>query len=199
MESKIVYFESIKVDNTEDTFSLVKERMNNLDVKKIVLASTTGTTARNAMDFFKDSGAQLIVVPHQFDFIRKENPFPQELVQTLRDAGHEVHFGTMLFHTDSMYGSTTPTVMANLLRCFSQGVKVCFEIVLMATDAGYLKRGEKLIAIAGTGRGSDTALVMQAASSQKINKLRVNEIICKPLNPWNIDELKEKISKEKAD
>ncbi len=199
MESKIVYFESIKEDNTEKTFSLVKERMNNLDVKKIVLASTTGATARRAMKFFKDSAVQLIVVPNQFGFSKKENPFPQELVRTLRDAGHEVHFGTMLFHTDSMYGSTTPSVMANLLRCFSQGVKVCFEIVLMATDAGYLKSGETLIAIAGTGRvrGSDTALVMQAASSRSIKKLRVNEIICKPLNLWSIDEIEENISKEK--
>ncbi|WP_027364333.1 pyruvate kinase alpha/beta domain-containing protein [Desulfotruncus alcoholivorax] len=199
MESKVVYFESIKEDNTESTFNLVKERMNNLEVKKLVLASTTGATARKAMDFFKDSGVKLIVVPHQFDFVRKENPFPRELVTTLRDAGHEVHFGTMLFHTDSMYGSTTPSVMANLLRCFSQGVKVCFEIVLMATDAGYLKSGEKLIAMAGTGRGSDTALVMQAASSQNIKKLRVNEIICKPLNPLNIDELKGKMDSRKGD
>ena len=199
MESKVVYFESIKTDNSEETFSLVKEKLNNPDVKKLVLASTTGATARKAMDFFKDSGVKLIVVPHQFDFIRKENPFPQELVKTLRDAGHEVHFGTMLFHTDNMYGSTTPSVMANLLRCFSQGVKVCFEIVFMATDAGYLKSGEKIIAMAGTGRGSDTALVMQAASSQNIRKLRVNELICKPLNPWNIDELKEKMDTRKGD
>jgi hypothetical protein len=78
--------------------------------------------------------------------------------------------------------------MANLLRCFSQGIKVCFEIVLMATDAGFLTKGEKVVAIAGTGRGSDTALVMQAASSRNLKKLRVNEILCKPLNPWNIDE-----------
>ncbi|SFG98420.1 hypothetical protein SAMN05660649_03391 [Desulfotomaculum arcticum] len=199
MESKVVYFESIKTDNTEAVFDLVKERMNNLAVKKLVLASTTGATARKAMDFFKDSGVQLIVVPHQFDFIRKENPFPRELVETLRDAGHAVHFGTMLFHTDNMYGSNTASVMANLLRCFSQGVKVCFEIVLMATDAGYLKSGEKIIAVAGTGRGSDTALVMQAASSQNIKKLRVNEIICKPLNPWNIDELRDKMDLRKGD
>lgn len=199
MESKVVYFESIKTDNTEAVFDLVRERMNNLAVKKLVLASTTGATARKAMDFFKDSGVQLIVVPHQFDFIRKENPFPRELVETLRDAGHAVHFGTMLFHTDNMYGSNTASVMANLLRCFSQGVKVCFEIVLMATDAGYLKSGEKIIAVAGTGRGSDTALVMQAASSQNIKKLRVNEIICKPLNPWNIDELRDKMDLRKGD
>lgn len=192
MESKIVYFEEIKPENTESTLSLVLERLDILRIKKLVLASTTGATARKAMDFFKDKGVKLIVVPHQFDFIRKENPFPQELVHTLRDSGHEVHFGTMLFHTDKLYDSSVPTIMANLLRCFCQGVKVCFEIVLMATDAGLLTSGEKVIAIAGTGRGSDTALVMQAASSQNIKKLRVNEIICKPLNPLNIDELKGK-------
>lgn len=44
-------------------------------------------------------------------------------------------------------------------------LKVCYEIVLMASDAGLLKASEKVIAIAGTGKGSDTALVMQAASS----------------------------------
>ena len=56
--------------------------------------------------------------------------------------------------------------------------------------------GEKIIAVAGTGKGSDTALVMQAASTQHIRNLRVNEIICKPLNPLNIDELREMRAKD---
>jgi len=188
MESKIVYFEDIKPDNTEITFRLVEDRVKATAIKKIVVASTTGTTAMKAMEYFRELDVQIIVVPHQFDFKRKQNPFPQELVKTLKESGHEVHFGTMLFHTGDLYGSTVPTVMANLLRCFSQGVKVCFEIVLMVTDAGLLASGENVIAIAGTGRGSDTALVMQAASSQHLNRLRVNEIICKPLNTLNIDE-----------
>jgi len=101
----------------------------------------------------------------------------------------------MLFHTDEFYGSGSATIMANLLRCFCQGFKVCFEIVFMVTDAGLVKPGEKVIAIAGTGRGSDTAMVMQAASTQHWKNLRVNEIICKPLNPLNIDELRERLSK----
>lgn len=88
--------------------------------------------------------------------------------------------------------------MANLLRCFSQGVKVCFEIVLMATDTGLVTSGEKVIAIAGTARGSDTALVMQAASTQHLRKLKVSEIICKPLNPLNIDELRERMTPKKS-
>ena len=196
MESKVFYFEDMKTENTDIAFSLVQERLQTSGINKLVLASTTGATARKAMDFFKNSGVKLIVVPHQFDFHRKGNLFPQELVNNLRASGHEVHFSTMIFHTDNLYGNNTPSVMANLLRCFCQGVKVCFEIVLMATDAGLLMSGEKVIAIAGTARGSDTALVMQAASSQHIRKLRVNEIICKPLNPLNIDELKEKMAKE---
>jgi hypothetical protein len=165
-------------------------------INKVVIASTMGATARKAMEFFQESGVKLVVVPHQFDFIREVNPFPQELVKTLRESGHEVHFGTMLFHTENLYESNTPTLMANLLRCFSQGIKVCFEMVLMTTDAGLLTKGEKVIAIAGTGRGSDTALVMQASSSRNLKKLRINEILCKPLNPWNIDETREKIPYE---
>ncbi len=194
MESRVVYFEERKPENTDVTFRLVQEKLQTPGIKKLVIASTTGATARKAVDFFKDSSVKLIVVPHQFDFRRKVNPFPPELVRSLRDSGHEVHFGTMLFHTGGLYESSVPVVMGNLLRCFSQGVKVCFEIVLMVTDAGYAASGEKLIAIAGTVRGSDTALVMQAASSQHLNKLRVHEIICKPLNPLNIDEVLEEES-----
>ncbi len=196
MESKIVYFEERRPENTDLTFRLVQEKLKTTAIRKLVIASTTGATARKAMDFFKDSGAKLIVVPHQFDFRRKVNPFPQELVRSLRDSGHEVHFGTMLFHTNALYESNVPIVMANLLRCFSQGVKVCFEIVLMVTDAGHAVSGEKLIAMAGTARGSDTALVMQAASSQHAKRLRVHEIICKPLNPLNIDEVLEEESSQ---
>lgn len=196
MEGKIVYFEDGGAENTEATFKLVQGRLDSGEINKIVLASTTGATAAKAMDFFKDQGVKLIVIPHQFDFHREKNAFPPELVKALRELGHDVHFGTMLFHTDDFYGSNNATTMANLLRCFCQGVKVCFEIVLMATDAGLVTAGEKVIAIAGTARGSDTALVMQAASTQHLKRLRVNEIICKPLNPLNIDELRERMTRE---
>jgi uncharacterized protein len=189
MESKITYFETLGPENTDVTFRLARERARELGIRKIVIASTTGATAKKAMRYFKDDGVQLVVVPHQWDFHREVTPFPPELATTLREAGHVVHFGTMVFHTTDLYESTTPTVMANLLRCFCQGFKVCFEIVLMATDAGHVKSGEKIVAIAGTGRGSDTALIMQAASSQHLKKLRVNEIICKPLYPLNIEEV----------
>ena len=75
-------------------------------------------------------------------------------------------------------------------------MKVCFEIVLMASDAGLLGRGERVIALAGTGRGSDTALVVQATSSQHLENLRVNEILCKPLNVLIPDEVRGRVAAE---
>ena len=108
MESKIVYFEERKPENTDVTFRLVQEKLKTTGIKKLVIASTTGATARKAMAFFEDSGVKLVVVPHQFDFRRKVNPFPPDLAKALRDSGHEVHFGTMLFHTNGLYESSVP-------------------------------------------------------------------------------------------
>lgn len=181
MKENITYFEEPGKQNTEQTFQIVKEVLKTKPIKKIVLASTTGESAKLAMEYFKDTDVQIIAVAHQFDFSSKTNRFSKELVSEMRAKGHEVHFGTMLFHTNKLYGSNIPTIIADFLRCFSEGYKVCYEIVLMATDAGLCSSGEEIIAIAGTGLGSDTALIMQAASTQNLKNLLVHKILCKPL------------------
>jgi uncharacterized protein len=104
----ITYFETLDPENTDITFRLARERAHKLEIRKIVIASTSGATAKKAMEYFKNDGIQLIVIPHQWDFHREINAFPQDLAKTLRDAGHVVHFGTMLFHTNDLYESTTP-------------------------------------------------------------------------------------------
>jgi len=71
MESKTVYFENIGLENTEVAFGLARERAKELGIKKLVIASTTGATARQALEFFKDDGLRLVVIPHQHYFIRK--------------------------------------------------------------------------------------------------------------------------------
>jgi hypothetical protein len=71
--------------------------------------------------------------------------------------------------------------MANVLRVFCQGIKVCVEVLLMAANGGLVVTGEKVIAIAGTVSGADTAVVATAAPSTKLAGLHINEIVCKPL------------------
>jgi uncharacterized protein len=180
MEEKITYFEKPGKENTAEVLHLVKERAGAKGITKVVLASTKGETAKTAAEVFQGTDLRMVVIPWQFGF-REKQPFPAELVSELNGKGHRVHFGTMLFHTEELYGVQTPRVMANLLRIFGQGIKVCVEIVMMATDGGCFEPGEKIIAVAGTGAGADTAIVVAAASSGKLSLLRVHEIICKPL------------------
>jgi hypothetical protein len=181
MEEKIVYFEEPGIGNTETTLRLAAERAKARGIKKIVLASTRGDTARQAAELWAGTGIKIVVVPHQYGFMAGTQRFPAELVAQLNKKGHEVHFGTMLFHTDHLYGSETPRVLANLLRTFCQGMKVCVEITLMAVDGGHVSPGEQVVVVAGTGRGADTAVVAIAAPSTRMPELHITEIICKPL------------------
>ena len=180
MEEKVVYFEAGGKENTLEVLRLVKERAQARGITKIVLASTRGDTARTAVDIFDGSALRLVVIPHQFGFGETQR-FPQELIVELERRGHRVHFGTMLFHTDDLYGVRAPRLMRTLLRIFCQGIKVCVEIVLMACDGGLIEHGEKVIAVAGTGAGADTAVVATAAPSNKLADLHIHEVICKPL------------------
>jgi uncharacterized protein len=181
MEEKIVYFEKPGKENTTEVIKLVLERAKLRNINRIVVASTRGYTAKSFLDAVEGKDINLVVVPWQFGFKEEGNPFPQELVNELWGKKHLVHFGTMLFHTVDLYGTNTPQALANILRVFGQGMKVCVEITMMACDGGCIKMGEKVIVVAGTGSGADFAVVATAAPSTKITSLRINEIICKPI------------------
>ena len=181
MEEKIVYFEEPGIENTEATLRLAEERAKARGIKKVILASTRGETARIAARLWAGNGIKIVVVPHQYGFMAPQQRFPAELVSELAGQGHTVHFGTMLFHTENLYGMDTPRVMANLLRTFCQGMKVCVELIFMTVDGGHVAPGEEVVVVAGTGRGADTAVVAIAAPSTRLGELHITEIICKPL------------------
>jgi uncharacterized protein len=188
MKETIVYFEEPGPQNTQDALDLALARARARGIKKIVLASTRGETALLASNIFARAGIKMIVVPHQYGFRPNGQSFPEELIPELEQQGHCVYFGTMLFHTEDLYGSRVPSVLAMMLRTFCQGMKVVHEILLMATNGGCVAAGEKVIVIAGTGRGADTAVVAIAAPSNRLHELHITEIICKPLETqsWSL-------------
>lgn len=181
MEKRIVYFEQGGPDNTAAVFDLVDAALAEHGIRKLVLASTLGTTAQVAMDRYCGKDVRLIIVPHQYGFAAAGQRFPQELVQRARAEGHEVYFGTMLFHEERLFGQGPAQWVADFLRVVCQGLKVCVEIVLMAGNAGLVDVDEPVIAVAGSGRGADTALVMRGATTMDPKHLHVSEILCKPL------------------
>ena len=79
------------------------------------------------------------------------------------------------------FGGVYPTLLvAQSLRRFGEGAKVCCEMVMMAADAGYIPEGEEILTVAGTGRGADTVTIIKSAASKRFLDLKVLEILAKP-------------------
>jgi len=185
MEAKTVYFEKPGAENTEKTLKIARKRAEELGIKTIVVASTVGDTAVRAMDVFKD--CKVIVVTHvagmrQPDF----QEFEENNKKIVEDKG-----GIVLTTTHALGGLSKAMrkkyetfvlgeVIADALRIFGQGIKVVCEIAAMAADAGLVRTDEDIIAIAGSGRGADTAALITPANTHDFFDLKVREILCKP-------------------
>ena len=76
--------------------------------------------------------------------------------------------------------NTVASNVANVLRWFSQGMKVAVEISLMAAEAGLVPAGAELISVAGTNDGADTAIVIAPSFARKVKEMSIREILCKP-------------------
>lgn len=75
-------------------------------------------------------------------------------------------------------------LMAKTLELISTGTLVCLECVLMAVDAGVIPEGKKVMALAGTERGLDTAWTIRGSASSNLfhplKGVRFVELLAKP-------------------
>ena len=155
-----------------------------LGLTELVIASTSGDTAYKALEQFK--GFNITSVTHHAGF---KEPFKslmeEEVRRDLEAKGVRVISATHALSgversIAKKFGGCPPALlMAATLKLFGQGVKVAVEIAIMATDAGHLS-GEDIIAIGGSAKGADAALVVKPAGQSDIFDMRVREIICKP-------------------
>jgi hypothetical protein len=181
---KTVYFEKPGPENTEETLKLAKERAEELGIRNIVVASTTGETGVKASKVFK--GYNLIVVSHVTGF-RKPNfqEFLPKNRNIIERNGAKIlttthAFGTLGRAVFKKFGTTQiDEIVANILRLFGEGVKVACEIACMAADAGLIRTDEEVIVIGGSGDGADTAVV-KPSNTHAFFDLRIKEIACKP-------------------
>ena len=182
---QITYFDNPGKENTEKTLELAKKRARELGIKHIVVASTTGETGVKACKIFKDYN--VIVVTHCVGYGAPGiSELKEEYKSEILKLGGKIFTGTHALSAVErsvrrQLGTWLPLeLMANTLRLFGEGVKAAIEITVMAADAGLIPINEEVIAIAGTGRGADTALVIKPAHSVNFFNLEVREIICKP-------------------
>ncbi|UCD26519.1 MAG: hypothetical protein JSV75_06450 [Candidatus Bathyarchaeota archaeon] len=187
VERKTIYFETPGKQNTKILLDLVKNYAQTEGIKAVVVASTTGDTGVRATRVFK--GLNVIVVSHHVGF---KEPGIRELTdenhRRILDNGAKILTATHALSgveraIRKKFGTVMPLeLLAHTLRLFGEGTKVCVEITIMAADAGLIPVDEEVIAIGGTGRGADTAMVLKPATASRFFNLKIREILAKPRN-----------------
>jgi hypothetical protein len=164
----------------------VSRRAEELSISKVLIATCSGRTAYEAHKILQKE-VKIIAVTHVTGY---EKPNYQELEE--KDRRELEAQGITVLTCQHAFGGVgravrnklstyqVDEIMAYTLRIFGQGIKVAIELALMAADAGLVRTDEDVISVGGSGRGADSAIVLQPANSSRFFDLKVKEIICKP-------------------
>jgi hypothetical protein len=184
-EIQSVYFLEPGSKNTEKTFEVAKRRAEELGIKTILVASTSGETGVKAVKAL--ANYKVVVVTHTTGL---QAPDVQEL--TPQNKATILEKGGVILTATHAFGGVgravrrkfntyqVDEIIAHTLRVFGQGTKVACEIALMAADAGLIQTNEEVLSIGGTARGADTALVVKPAHTHDFFELKIKEVLCKP-------------------
>lgn len=177
-------FDTEGSDNTERTIATALSTARERGLVDIVVASSTGKTAKLLMGH---PDLNVVAVSHVFGFPTPgENELAAETRKDLIRAGipvvtaaHALSAGERGLSTK--FGGAYPLeIVSHTLRFFGQGTKVAIEVATMALDAGLIPFGKPVISIGGTSEGADTALILIPATSARFFDTHVQEILCKP-------------------
>lgn len=114
---------------------------------------------------------------HKVVFDEKHRKTMQANGITLIGGTHAITGGLDRALRDSLGGWSANNIVAETLYLFSQGMKVCVEVIAMAVDAGAVPKGAEVIAMAGTGRGADTAIVATASGSTRLFEMDIHRVL----------------------
>jgi len=187
MESKITYFETAGKNNTDEVMAIAKARAKELNIKSAVVASYRGYTAEKAVRAL--DGLNIVIVggfshPTMVNLQESFDEGDESLVRSKASVLIATHlFSGMSRALRKKYSSSSPEeIVAQALRMIGVGVKVAIESVIMAADAGLVRTDEDVLALGGTRKGADAAIVVRPVNSQDLFDLKVKEILCKPSN-----------------
>lgn len=185
LSTRTTYFDQSGPVNTDRTLELARTRAEELGLSTVLVATTSGATAVRATQVME--GRRVIAVTHSTGF---RGPNIQDLTPENR-AAIEAAGGHILTCQHALGGVNRAVrkrldtyqldeIIAFTLRVFGQGIKVVAEMSLMAADAGLVRTDAPVMAVAGSGRGADTAAVLLPTNAQTFFDLKIVEIICRP-------------------
>jgi len=183
METRTLYFEQPGKGNTEATLGIAAERAKALGITQVVLATNHGYTAETAHRIFAGTGVRLIAVTISAAYAPEGWVMSPEERQALEAKGIPVLMclnGLSGGVCDAVSESAPTKFIRQAYYTFGQGMKVAVEVAIMAAEAGMLEMDKEAIAIAGSGEGADTAIVITPVYARHFPQLSIHEILAKP-------------------
>ncbi len=153
----------------------------------IVCATTGGESALSILQLSEELGyrGKITIVTHVYSY-EHQNDMPEDIREQVSAKAYRVVTAAHALSAgergiSAMFKGNYPLeIIAQTLRMFSNGVKVCVEIALMAVDNGAITAGRPVVCVGGSSHGSDTVCIVSPAPSADLYKTKINEILCKP-------------------
>lgn len=136
----------------------------------LVIASTTGYTACKFEQIIKDLEINAIVCKQNLN---------DKLKMSLEAEVKIKSFSEVVDIPRGYLRNLIGLESVNLLRCFSQGHKVCAELVLFLINKNKLKPGDNIMVITGTVIGADTAIEVLVKQNKRF---KIKRVICMSIN-----------------
>ena len=219
IERNVRYFEKPGKDNTKATIEAVRTYLKQEnEAAALIVASISGQTALKVKKELVEIPIPIICVtgsPNWQNSPEYELPLvPVETRMKLEKAGVVIvdcvpsSLSDTIEFSFARYGFRSPTwiFIETLLAVGGYGLKTAVECVFMATDGGYVPPFKEVVAIAGTEKGADTAIVTRSTFSSTVfssnpqKRFVIKEILAMPRNKtfyksiefgeWHIEETK---------
>jgi hypothetical protein len=187
IEKSVFYFEKKGPHNTDKTLEIALACCKLQSINKIVVASSRGDTALKLKET-ADASLEIIAVTYGAGsrYVEDVEAFNQN-ADKLTENGirivrgiHALSGTERAFETKYKSQFLPLNIVADTLRMFCHGVKVCVEIAVMAAEHGYISPDEEVVAIAGSHHGADTAVVLKPAYAPDMFKTKIKQLLCMP-------------------
>jgi hypothetical protein len=187
VERTIFYFDEKGPVNTEKTLEIAIAHAREAKIGTIVIASSTGETA---LKLHRMAGNEVRIISVTYNagsrfrseveqFNKNRDALLEKGIPVVR--GLHALSGSEKGFSEKYKTTFLPlNVVADTLRMFSQGVKVCVEIAMMASEHGFVTPDEDVVVVGGSGHGADTALVMKPVFAADMFKARIKALLCMP-------------------
>jgi len=205
MTKRVVhFFENVGEENTDEVIEAVVERAGEEDIEAVIVASIWGRTAVKLAENLKESGLKSRVVcvsgppswekypEYKFPLIKEEERKRLDALGVKVVDSVEEPFKPLTFRnwwekeTIEVRRPESDLFWMTLICVGGHGLRTTVEVVFMAVEAGVIGVGQRVVGVAGTGEGVDSAVVMKASRFEDAvgpdpgKRLKIEEILAMP-------------------